>query len=115
MCPGDYYTARTVISNALVILLIPIVRRLVLKERESNSLALAVDRIKRAGGMFGDATDRFHRKTRLRFKLFCRRSIILESVARLTIAMLDGTEQQANENSFEHEHYQKAQRCKGQH
>src|SRR5439155_2727149 len=58
---------------------------------------------------------RFHGPTRLRFKLFCRSSIILESVAWLTIAMLDGTEQQANENSFEHEHYQKAQRRKAQH
>src|SRR5438132_5350398 len=77
--------------------------------------SLAIDRIKRAGGVFSDAGNRFHGPTRLRFKLFCRSSIILESVAWLTIAMLDGTEQQANENSFEHEHYQKAQRRKAQH
>src|SRR6266404_1845835 len=76
-------------------------------------LSLAVDRIKRAGGVFSNATDRFHRQTRLRFKLFCRSSIILESVARLAVAMLKGTKQQTNENAFEHEHYQKAQRREG--
>ncbi len=76
--------------------------------------SLAVDRIKRAGGVFSDAGDRFHRQTRLRFKLFGRTSIILESVARLIVAMLEGTEQQANENALEQKHHQEAQQHEGQ-